>query len=117
MNLKKIGYKNFFLISIGAIPAAVLRWQIKHFIIVNIIGCFLFGIVNSLNISKRNKLIFGFAFCGSLTTFSGLILYLSQLISDGFYLEVLLHSISIIFIGLLAFCFGNLLANRFLSGT
>ena len=77
--------KNFFFISIGACPAAILRWQIDEVLIVNIIGCFLLGFINSLNISKRYKLIFGFGFCGSLTTFSGWSFQLFKLINQGFY--------------------------------
>ena len=62
---------NFVLISIGAVPGAIFRWQIDDIFIVNIIGCFLLGIVNGLPISGRYKLIFGFGFCGSFSTFSG----------------------------------------------
>ena len=75
----------FFLISIGAVPGALFRWQIDDIFIVNIIGCFLLGMINSLPISSRYKLIFGFGFCGSLTTFSGWSFQLFQLISNGLY--------------------------------
>ncbi len=61
---------NYFLISIGAIPAAILRWHIDEIFIVNIVGCFVLGFLNSLSISRRYKLIFGFGFCVSCTTFS-----------------------------------------------
>ena len=75
----------FFLVSIGAVPGALFRWQIDDVFIVNIIGCFLLGMINSLPISRRYKLIFGFGFCGSLTTFSGWSFQLFQLISKGLY--------------------------------
>ena len=102
----------FFLISIGAIPAAVLRWKIDDIFIVNTIGCFLLGIINALPISSRYKLIFGFAFCGSLTTYSGWALQLFQLISQGLYKLFLLNSILILLIGFFAICLGDFFAKK-----
>ena len=61
---------NFIIISVGAVPAAIMRWQIDQIFIVNAIGCFLLGFINSLPVSRRYKLMLGFGFCGSLTTFS-----------------------------------------------
>ena len=80
-------FKNnyFFLISLGAVPAAIFRWQIDESFIVNIIGCFLLGFINALSISREYKLIYGFGFCGSLTTFGGLSAQLFKLISQGSY--------------------------------
>ena len=75
---------NFIIISVGAVPAAILRWQIDQIFIVNAIGCFLLGFINSLPVSRRYKLMFGFGFCGSLTTFSGLSFQLYKLINQGF---------------------------------
>ena len=43
----------FFLISLGAILGALFRWQIDEIFIVNLIGCFLLGFFNSLDILKR----------------------------------------------------------------
>ena len=105
--------KNFFFISIGAFPAAILRWQIDEVLIVNIIGCFLLGFINSLNISKRYKLIFGFGFCGSLTTFSGWSFQLFKLINQGFYKLFFLNSILAVLIGLLVLFLGHLVGKKF----
>jgi len=106
---------NFFLISIGAIPAAVLRWQIDQIFIVNIIGCFILGFINALNISSRYKLILGFGFCGSLTTFSGWSYQLFQLITQGLYKIFLLNSILIILIGFLAIGLGDFFARKIIN--
>ena len=76
---------NFLIISIGSVPAAIFRWHIDHIFIVNTIGCFLLGFINSLPISRRYKLLLGFGFCGSLTTFSGWSFQLFKLINQGFY--------------------------------
>ena len=105
--------RNFFFISIGAFPAAILRWQIDEVLIVNLIGCFLLGFINALNVPKRYKLIFGFGFCGSLTTFSGWSFQLFQLINQGFYKLFFLNSILAVLIGLFVLFLGNLLGKKF----
>ena len=106
---------NFALISIGAFPAAILRWQIDEIYIVNTIGCFLLGVINSLPISKRYKLIFGFGFCGSLTTFSGWSLKLFNLISQGFYKLFFLNSICMVLLGFFAVCLGHWFARKIIN--
>ena len=102
----------FFLISLGAVPAVIFRWQIDDIFIVNIIGCFLLGIINALAIKREYKLIYGFGFCGSLTTFSGLSLRLFELISQGSYKQFFINSISIILIGFFAVALGHFLAKK-----
>ncbi len=106
---------NFIIISIGAVPAAILRWQIDQIFIVNAIGCFLLGFINSLPVSARYKLLFGFGFCGSLTTFSGLSFELYKLINKGFYKLFFFNSILILMIGLLSVCLGHLLAKKIIN--
>ena len=105
----------FFLISIGAVPGALFRWQIDDVFIVNIIGCFLLGMINSLPISRRYKLIFGFGFCGSLTTFSGWSFQLFKLISQGLYKLFFLNSVLIVLIGFFAICLGDLFARKVIN--
>ena len=92
----------FILISLGAIPGALFRWQIDEMFIANLIGCFLVGFINSLDISKRYKLILGVGLCGSITTFSGWSFYSYELLSQGQYKLFLFTSISIILIGVFA---------------
>ena len=106
---------NYFWISIGAVPAAIFRWQIDETFIVNIIGCFLLGFINALPISIRNKLIFGFGFCGSLTTFSGWSFQLFKLINQGFYKLFFLNSILILIVGIFAVALGNLFAKKIIN--
>ncbi len=105
----------FFLISIGAVPGALMRWQIDDIFIVNIIGCFLLGIINRLPILKRYKLIFGFGLCGSLTTFSGWSFQLFQLLSKGLYELFFLNSILFVLIGLFAISLGDFVAKKVIN--
>ena len=102
----------FFLISIGAIPGALFRWQIDETFVVNIIGCFLLGCFNSLAIPKRYKVSLGVGLCGSMTTFSGWSLHLYELLSQGLYKLFLLNSISIVLIGVLAIGLGHIIGKK-----
>ena len=104
----------YFLISIGAVPGAIFRWQIDDVFIVNTLGCFLLGIINAMPAKRIYKLIFGFGFCGSLTTFSGWSFYLFKLISEGLYKLFFLNSVLIVLIGFFAICMGDLFAKKFL---
>ena len=82
-------FLDFFLISLGAIPGAILRWQVDDNLIVNILGSFLIGFVYGLSCKQRLKLILIFGFCGSLTTFSGWIFDCLSLIIDGFIYQAI----------------------------
>ena len=113
--MNRILKNNFICISIGAVPAAILRLQIDQIFIVNIVGCFLLGFINSLAISKRYKLILGFGFCGSLTTFSGWSFQLFNLINQGFYQLFFLNAISIVMLGIFAVSLGHLLAKKIIN--
>ena len=104
-----------FFVSVGAIPGAIFRWQIDDMFIVNTIGCFLLGLINALPISSKNKLIFGFGFCGSLTTFSGWAFKLFQLISHGLIKSFFINSFLIVIIGFLAVCLGDLFAKKIIN--
>ncbi len=102
----------YFLISIGAIPGALFRWQIDQIFIVNIIGCFLLGFFNSLTISKRYKLTLSVGLCGSMTTFSGWSSHLYELLSKGLYKLFLFNSISIVLMGFFAIGLGHIFGKK-----
>ena len=102
----------FFLISIGALPGALIRWQIDEMFIVNLVGCFLLGLFNSLSISKRYKLALGVGLCGSMTTFSGWSSHLHHLLRQGLYKLFLFNSISIVVIGIVAIGLGQIFAEK-----
>ena len=102
----------FFLISIGAIPGALFRWQIDEIFIVNLIGCFLLGFFNSLNILKRYKLTLCVGLCGSMTTFSGWSFHLHSLLSEGLYKLFFFNSISIVLLGVFAIGLGHIFAKK-----
>ncbi|WP_269609059.1 fluoride efflux transporter FluC [Prochlorococcus marinus] len=106
---------DFVFISIGAIPAALFRWQIDQIFFVNAIGCFLLGFINALPIRRRLKLIFGFGFCGSFTTFSGWSFQLFELINNSFYKLFFLNILLIVLIGFIAVCLGHFVAKKIIN--
>ena len=103
------------MISIGSVPAALMRWHIDEIFIVNVIGCFLLGFINALNISRKYKLIFCFGFCGSFTTFSGWSLKLFSLLEQGFYQLFFINALLIVLLGLFSLALGHLLAKKVIN--
>ncbi len=102
----------FFLISLGAILGALFRWQIDEISIVNLIGCFLLGFFNSLNILKKYKLTLCVGLCGSMTTFSSWMSHLYELLNQGLYKLFLLNSLSIVLIGIVFIGLGHIFAKK-----
>ena len=102
----------FFIISIGSILGSLIRWKIESIFFVNILGCFIFGFINNLQISKKFKLFFCFSFCGSLTTFSGWILDLFNIFNKRLYLLFFFRVILFLLIGYFAIYFGYLISNN-----
>ncbi|MGX2956484.1 fluoride efflux transporter FluC [Ursidibacter arcticus] len=82
--------KAIMLISLGAILGAVFRWKIGMWIngwfqsfflgtlAINIIGCFLIGLLLGLNLQDSTRLIAITGFLGSFTTFSAFSMEVSQ---------------------------------------
>ena len=110
-----IKQNKYVLITLGAIPGAIFRWQIKEILIANLIGCFLIGFINASSLSKRYKLLLGFGLCGSLTTFSGWSFHLYELIHDGLYAQFFLNSILDVLIGFSLVALGHLFAKKIIT--
>ena len=102
----------FFVISVGSILGSLIRWKINNIFFVNILGCFIFGFINNLHVSKKIKLFLCFSFCGSLTTFSGWILDLLNILNKGLYLSFFLRVSLFLVIGYFAMYFGYSLSNN-----
>ena len=96
----------FFIISIGSILGSLIRWKIDNIFFVNILGCFIFGFINNLQISKKIKLFFCFSFCGSLTSFSGWMLDLLNNLNKDLYLLFFFRVSLFIVIGYFALYLG-----------
>ena len=82
------------LVALGAVPGAVMRWQIaSHLhdndVIVNVLGAFILGWLVGLPIRPKRQLLIGIGFCGSLTTFSSWMVHCVTFISQGDWLAAL----------------------------
>ena len=76
------------LVAAGAVPGAVLRWQVALHVgdqnlLVNVLGAALLGLLAGLPAAPRRQLLMGIGFCGSLTTFSSWMLAAMKHLSAG----------------------------------
>ena len=84
--------QELLLVSLGAVPGALLRWQVAHHlddrsVVVHVVGAALLGLLVGLPAAPRRQLLVGIGFCGSLTTFSSWMLDAMRLISVGKVVE------------------------------
>ena len=84
--------QELILVSLGAVPGALLRWQVSlhwadRHVLVNVLGAALLGLLAGLPAAPRRQLLVGIGFCGSLTTFSSWMLDAMRLISAGRVIE------------------------------
>ena len=71
----KLEFQELLLVGLGAVPGALLRWQVAlHLgdqnLLVNVLGAALLGLLAGLPTAPRRQLLLGIGFCGSVTTFS-----------------------------------------------
>ena len=107
--------KKIFFVSLAAIPAVLLRWQIDQIVIINLIGCFLIGFINTLSIPKNYKLALSFGFCGSLTSFSGWSYQLFDYLHRGLFKLFFFNSVLIVILCILAVYLGRLVAKKVIN--
>ena len=80
--------QELLLVGLGAVPGALLRWQVAlHLgdqnLLVNVFGAALLGLLAGFPAAPRRQLLLGIGFCGSLTTFSSWLLAAMQYLSAG----------------------------------
>ncbi|MBW4531440.1 MAG: CrcB family protein [Aphanothece saxicola GSE-SYN-MK-01-06B] len=91
--------RDLLLVAGGAIPGALLRWQLEDLgkglvgghagliesdLVANLLGTFLLGVIAGLPAPRpRLMLLAGIGFCGSLTTFSSWMLQISLALRRG----------------------------------
>ena len=80
-------WQELLLVGLGAVPGALLRWQLAlHLgdqnLLVNVLGAALL-LSAGLSAAPRRQLLLGIGFCGSLTTFSSWMLGAMKYLSSG----------------------------------
>jgi len=77
-------------VALGAIPGALLRWWLDNTFLANTLGCFIVGAGGLLGSpSPRRRLLLGFGFAGSLTSFSSWVLALVIHLQQGHWGDLL----------------------------
>ncbi len=107
-----LALKNFLLVGIGAIPGVFVRWLMNNYMAVNIIGAALLGLVMGLRLKPNVKLALGFGFCGALTTFSGWMLEVLELVKRGFWLQGIGLIVLTLLLGIVSLFAGFLMGTK-----
>jgi CrcB protein len=121
--------KALALVASGAVPGALVRWQLVGRLgpqlggpwganlLANLVGCFLLGFLSGPLPSRTPlMLVLGIGFCGSLTTFSGWILDLASFQHQGQGLGGLALVLTSLGLGLLAALGGRAFSRRLFGG-
>jgi len=121
--------KALALVASGAVPGALVRWQLVERLgpqlggpwganlLANLVGCFLLGFLSGPLPSRTPlMLVLGIGFCGSLSTFSGWILDLASFQHQGQGLGGLALVLTSLGLGLLAALGGRACSRRLFRG-
>lgn len=119
--------KILLIIGTGSFIGGVLRYLISKLIqnsmissfpfgtfVVNILGCFLIGVIYGLSergnyISTEWKMFLTVGFCGGFTTFSTFANENVSMLRDGNFMSFAVYTSLSVFLGLSATYFGNLI--------
>jgi len=121
--------KALALVASGAVPGALVRWQLVERLgpqiggasaanlLANLAGCLLLGFLSGpMPYRTPLMLLLGIGFCGSLSTFSGWILDLASLQHRGQGLGGLALVLTSLALGLLAALGGRAFSRRLFGG-
>lgn len=109
--INKVFKSKYCIIALGAIVGSLMRWQIDNVFWINIFGCFLLGFINKIKVQKNFKLLFGFSFTGSLTTFSSWLLELFLILKKNSYITFFKEIIICLIFGFLSVSLGSYLGS------
>ena len=109
--INKVFKSKYCIIAVGAILGSFIRWQIDNIFWINIVGCFLLGFINKIKIQKNFKLLFGFSFTGSLTTFSSWMLELFLYLKKNLYITFLKEIMICLIAGFISVSLGSYLGS------
>ena len=119
--LFRLELQELLLVALGAVPGALLRWQVElHLkdqnLLVNTLGAALLGLLAGLPAAPRRQLLLGIGFCGSLTTFSSWMLAAMKHLSAGDWGAALGLIGLTLGLGLGAALIGRMVGTRFGAG-
>ena len=119
--LLRLELQELLLVALGAVPGALLRWQVElHLkdqnLLVNTLGAALLGLLAGLPAAARRQLLLGIGFCGSVTTFSSWMLAAMKHLSAGDWGAALGLIGLTLGLGLGAALIGRMVGTRFGAG-
>ena len=119
--LFRLELQELLLVALGAVPGALLRWQVElHLkdqnLLVNTLGAALLGLLAGLPAAPRRQLLLGIGFCGSVTTFSSWMLAAMKHLSAGDWGAALGLIGLTLGLGLGAALIGRMVGTRFGAG-
>ena len=100
------------ILSLGAVLGSLIRWHLNYNLISNVIGSGLIGLLFGIEVSSKLYVFFAVGFCGSLTTFSGLMLSSANLVSLGKGIDFLVIIIVHLLLGILSLVLGYKLGRK-----
>ena len=89
-----------------------MRVYLNNNFIASLIGSFIYGFVISRTLSKSKREILLMGFCSCLTSFSGFVNFLYELIIQGYYQKLFLYLNLIIILNLIIMYAGFLLSRK-----
>ena len=104
--------KHFVLLLLIGYCATFIRFYLKNNFFVSIIGSFFYGFVIARTINNSKKAILLSGFCSCLTSFSGFIFLLYELMNDGYYLKFFLYLNLIVICNLIIMHFGFMVSKK-----
>ena len=124
-------FKDFLIVGIGSFLGGGLRFVVSRLLpvaegfplgtfAVNIIGCFLIGLLYGLKwdggwMSPSTRLLLSTGFCGGFTTFSSFINECDTLVKGGNLLMPAIYLLASLVVGFLALQLGNWLSQSFIK--
>ena len=104
--------KKIIVIILIGYFATFLRIYVNNNFLVSIMGSFFYGFVVASTINNSKKQILLSGFCSCLTSFSGFIYFLYELINDGYYMKLFFYLNLIVICNLIIMYFGFIVSRK-----
>ncbi len=105
-------YKYTFILVLGTILGALLRWQITSDFYSNLFGAAFIGLIFGLKLNSRLQMALSIGFCASLTSFSGWMWDAFQFFNSGYLLKAFIEIALTLFGGFVTLFLGFFIGKK-----